>query len=92
MPGLVERGQQIAGIRITEEDLCIRRLAHFHHGFGGDPVRPIAAPREPHGVEGGIVGAFQQRREPNSSRSAKWPSDAKHCVELQFERTEIRPG
>ena len=60
MPLPVQRGEQEAGVRIAEIGFRPRRRVHLRDCLRRDPVRTIAAHREPHRIEAGIVGAVEQ--------------------------------
>src|SRR3954453_15187614 len=50
-PGFMEGGEQEAGIAIAHEELAARSLGEVSNRGLGDPVRAIAAAREPSRVE-----------------------------------------
>jgi hypothetical protein len=62
-PLAIEPGQQVARVGIAQPGLVARRRPELAQGVFGDAARTVAAPREPHRIERGIVGALDQCRE-----------------------------
>ncbi len=71
--GAIEPAQQIAHVRIAEEGLAPRHVPHAGDRRLGDPVRPIAAAREPHRPGARIIGAIEQRGEPQPVAAGEMP-------------------
>ena len=63
-PGLVEAGEQEAGVAIAHVESCPRRVRQVRERGLGDAVGAIAAAREPDGVDRRVGHHFAQRRQP----------------------------
>ena len=82
----IEPAEQHPAVRITKVGLVPRRPVHLRDGISGNPRRAIAAACEPHRVEGRIVGAFKQGREPLRVAPGKVAiAQEALLVEMQFE-------
>ena len=72
-PARWNAGEQEAGIAIAEIELASRGSGHVGRRRLGDAVRPIAAAREPHGVDAVVGHHFAQRRQPHRVAPGEMP-------------------
>ena len=72
-PRAVKSAQQIPTIGITEIGLFTPDLIQPFNNARRDPVCAVSAPREPHRIEGGIVGTLKKSVASHAIRSGKMP-------------------
>src|SRR5690606_13296367 len=90
-PAAVQRGEQIAAVRIAEEGLVLSLVAHRLDRPRSKSVRAVSSLGEPHGIESRIVRAIKQRLEADlvASREVPFLHEALR-VELQCQLGELR--
>ena len=87
-PGAVQPGEQIAKVRIAKKLLVAGCGTHALDCLFGNPVRTVAAAREPYPVKCRIIRAFQQRGEAHGV----WPGEMAVGLEALWVKVEFDIG